>query len=115
LADDDEDTPYCTANTDTTYACSKIKCITQRLLATEDDLDFNFAPTTTTTDTMIIKPGRALIGINASGCSSSTCTYLPAGIYSEDGTTFSIKVRAGAASLFTGLVGAFTAATLLAF
>lgn len=116
LEDDDEDEPYCTAHTDTDFACSKIKCITQRLMTTDDELDFQFAPTTTPAfvDSMIISPGRALLGINESGCSTK-CTYLPTGIYSQDGTTVTIKVRTGAASLLTGLVGAFTAATLLAF
>ena len=45
LLDDDTDNPYCTTNSNTAYACSKIKCITQRLLVTGDTYDFDFKPT----------------------------------------------------------------------
>ena len=118
LADDDTDNPYCTAPTDSTsqYACSKLKCITQRELVTGDDFDFDFLPTdASTNDEMYIFPGRALLGINELDCSTK-CTYLPNNLYNTGGLTkLTVKVRTGAQTLLTGLLGAVTAASLLAF
>lgn len=44
LADDDEAAPFCTAPSDKTspFACTKIKCITQRKMITGDIKDFMF-------------------------------------------------------------------------
>lgn len=85
-------------------------------MATGDEYDFDFSvPKATDTDLMIIAPGRALLGINELNCSTK-CTYLPAGILdTASGTTTQIVVRQGASSLITGVLGAFTAAALLAF
>lgn len=84
---------------------------------TGDDLDFDFLPDGTTNDEMYIFPGRALLGINELDCSTK-CTYLPNNLYSPNDAALSkitIKVRAGAQALMTGLLGVVTAATLLAF
>lgn len=118
LLDDDEDAPYCTAPTDASspYACTKIKCITQRLMVTGDDFDFEFLPDSSN-DEMYIFPGRALLGINELDCSTK-CTYLPNNLYSPNDAALekiTIKVRKGASTLLTGLFGAATAIALLAF
>ena len=73
LPDDDEEAPYCTPHSDTTFACKKIKCIQQRKLVTNDQFDFNFTPTATAQDAMYIRPGRALLGLNRVGCTASNC------------------------------------------
>lgn len=84
-------------------------------MVTDDEYDFDFTPTSATaTDLMYVAPGRALLGINELNCSTK-CTYLPSGIYSENGTKFSVVVRQGASGLITGVLGAFTAAAILAF
>ena len=77
LEDDDEEAPYCTANSDDandTFACKKIKCTMQRLMDTGDIHDFAFTPTGSAADAMLIRPGRAFVGINETGCSS--CSYV---------------------------------------
>ena len=116
LADDDEDNPYCTAHTDSTYACSKVKCITQRLLVTDDTYDFDFLPTSSAPDVMTIGPGRGRLGINELDCSTK-CTYLPNNLWETGGemAAITVKVRAGASSMVAGVVGTITAAALLAF
>ena len=116
LADDDEDNPYCTAHTDTTYACSKVQCITQRLLVTGDAYDFDFLPDGTANDVMSIGPGRGRLGINELDCSTK-CTYLPNNLWEIRGEmeAITVKVRAGASSMVVGVVGTIAAAALLAF
>ena len=87
-------------------------------MVTGDDFDFDFLPTdATTNDEMYIFPGRALLGINELDCSTK-CTYLPNNLYSPNDAALekiTVKVRTGAQTILTGLLGAVTAANLLAF
>jgi len=68
---------------------------------------------TVTADTLIISPGRALLGINPAGCSTE-CTYLPVGIYETANEDIEIKVYTGASSLIAAF-GAVATAALLTF
>lgn len=83
---------------------------------TGDQYDFDFLPTSTTADKMILMPGRARLGINELDCTTK-CTYLPAILYEDFATTKTIEitVRTGASYLMTGVLSALTAASLLAF
>lgn len=74
LADDDPLSPFCTPNSDSQFACKKLKCIVQRPLNTGNDNDFQFSPSASTPDKMLIRPGRAFLGINDANCSS--CSYM---------------------------------------
>ena len=81
LEDDDEDNPYCTpynanthANEAADFACQEIKCIAQRPMDTGDSTDFSLKTRsnegTAVQDAIYIGRGRALLGINESGCST---------------------------------------------
>ena len=122
LEDDDEDAPFCTANSLDTFACSEIICIVQRALDTGDvDQDFMFTPTPNTQDKMYIRPGRAFVGINESDCSSN-CAYAQKVVY---GTwtgndpnlgIVEISIYAGATSVFaTSAAVVASVAALFAF
>ena len=124
LADDDEANPYCTPGTGA-YACSAIKCIVQRPMKTTDTYDFQFRKDMTDNtleDKMIIKPGRALLGINQSDC-STYCAYMEANLFTPDdgngagndatGNTITIPIKGGASQLVSA--ASALAALLLAF
>ena len=83
---------------------------------TGDAFDFEFLPDGSTNDVMEIGPGRALLGINELDCSTK-CTYLPNNLYTTTGTMspLTIKARAGASSLISGILGTMTAVAVLAF
>jgi len=77
LADDDEDSPYCTPNStdsDDTFVCKKLKCIIQREMDTGDSFDFSFTPSGTS-ELLYIRPGRALLGINDQAIGTSSWAY----------------------------------------
>ena len=108
LADDDEKAPFCTAHSDTTnFACSKIKCLQQRLMDTGDTAtDFQLSPP----DEIHIRPGRAMLGINTLNCSS--CAYMPV---LNSGNDIVITVRANAYTLLASAALALTSLALFTF
>ena len=116
LADDAASDPFCTAySTDpaAVFTCKKIKCITQRRLNTGDKFDFSFSPTSETVfDKMVIRPGRALLGLNTAGCTATTCqsTFDP-----SKSANIEINVYQMASTLQASLIGAAVGAALLAF
>ena len=61
---------------------------------------------------MIIRPGRALLGINEADCTS--CSYIQ-GLMEGTLTAKEISVRTGANALLSGVVAAASAIALLAF
>ena len=118
LADDAESDPYCEpySTEASDFACKKIKCITQRRLQTGDAFDFQFSPTATVPDKMIIKPGRAMLGMNKSGCTATTCQSM-ININSATGATseISISIYQMGTMLKASLAAAAMGAAVLAF
>ena len=114
LADDAESNPYCTpySTAASDFACKKIKCITQRRLDTKDAYDFSFAPTATVPAKMIIKPSRALLGMNPSGCTTNSCVSAFGNIAKTD---IEIEIYQRASVLVGSVVAAAAAVSLLAF
>ena len=62
---------------------------------------------------MLIRPGRAKLGLNTAGCTDSSCKYVLGNLLT--GTTLSIPVRQGAEYGLAGASLAIAAITLLAF
>ena len=112
--DDDEDAPYCTPHTNSAFACSKIKCVQQRLLVTDDEYDFNFLPTKSANDALTIQRGRAFLGINEAGC-STYCAYTAFVVPPASATEWSFTVKQGAVSIASAGLAALTATALFAF
>jgi len=110
LLDDAETDPYCTpySSSPSDFACKKIKCIIERRLDTGDDLDFKLEPK----GKMIIRPGRALLGLNKSGCSASSCTTMVA---YRASTNLEIEIKANAVALASASMLASAAVALLVF
>ena len=63
---------------------------------------------------MIIRPGRAFLGINTTGCTN--CVSVAANLNGNtSGTNLEISVRQGAQTLLATVAGALALSTLLAF
>ena len=95
VTDDDEDQPFCTPSSDSSFACSQIRCVHQRPLDTGDAQDFQF----TTNDEMKIAAGRAFLGIATVG--STTQKKMAVGVantLSADLSGFTLTIAAGAVS-----------------
>jgi len=117
LVDDDSTNPFCTPHTDTDYACSKIKCIQQRLFDTGDVADFKLE----LGSKMKIRPGRARLGINEKDC-TTYCVYtqaLPSISTTTAATTEMVAggveftVVSGASTLLTGFATMVASAVAL--
>ena len=86
----------------------------QRLLVTDDEYDFNFAPTASVNDALTIQRGRAILGINEAGC-STYCAY--SYFYSPPAaaTEWSFAVKNSAVSLASVGMAALSATLFFAF
>ena len=111
LLDDDEDSPYCTPNSNVStdpFACKSIRCITQRKLVTDDTKDFIFE----VGKKILIRPGRALLGLNTSGCGTA-CQTVEANVKTNE--VIELTILAGANTLLAGAATALAALTMLSF
>ena len=111
--DDDVNDPWCThtnvnAGDDLSpYECSALRCVIERLADTGDTTrDYAFTPSST--ETMIIRQGRASLKINSDASQFNFATI-------SDAAELSIQIPAGAMSLFTGLAASTLALILASF
>ena len=112
VTDDDEDQPFCTPSTNSSFACSQIRCVHQRPLDTGDAQDFQF----TTNDKMKIAAGRAFLGIATVG--STTQKKMAVGVADKltaaELSGFTLTIAAGAVSSVASSAVAVSALLLAA-